>query len=85
MQASKSTIIRVVLLIISLINMALAMLGIVPEEIIGNEKMYEIGSIVVTAVVAIINAWKNNSFTPEAIEADEYMKKLKEGKSNKAA
>ena len=36
MKASTSTVVRVVLLIISLAKMALATLGIVPEEIVGN-------------------------------------------------
>lgn len=79
MKASTSTVVRVVLLIISLANMALATLGIVPEEIVGNETAYQIGSLIVTAVISIINAWKNNSFTEEAIEADKYLEELKSG------
>ena len=80
MKPATATIVRVVLLVVSLINMALAMLGIVPEEIVGDGKAYEIGSIIVTAVVSIINMWKNNSFTPEAIEADKYLNELLEKK-----
>ena len=76
MKPATATIVRVVLLVVSLINMALAMLGIVPEEIVGDGKAYEIGSIIVTAVVSIINMWENNSFTPEAIEADKYLNEL---------
>lgn len=83
MKPTVSTIVRVVLLVIALANMALAVLGIVPEEIVGNDQAYEIGSVIVTAVISIINAWKNNSFTPEAIEADNYMKELKSGSVNK--
>lgn len=81
-QPNISTIIRVILLIISLINMALAMLGIVPEELVGNEEAYQIGSYIVTAVVSVINMWKNNSFSQEAILADQYMKSLKDNKKN---
>ena len=80
MKPTMATIVRVVLLILSLINMALAMLGIVPEEIVGDGKAYEIGTIIVTAVVACINAWQNNSFTEEAIQADQFMNELKAGK-----
>lgn len=76
MKPTTATIVRVVLLVVSLINMALAMLGIVPEEIVGDGKAYQIGSIIVTSVVSIINMWKNNSFTPEAIEADKYLNEL---------
>ena len=80
MKPATATIVRVVLLVVSLINMALAMLGIVPEEIVGDGKAYEIGSIIVTAVVSIINMWENNSFTHEAIEADKYLNELLEKK-----
>ena len=83
MKPTVSTIVRVVLLVIALANMALAVLGIVPEEIVGNDQAYEIGSIIVTAIISVINAWKNNSFTPEAIEADNYMKELKSGSVSK--
>lgn len=76
-----STIVRVILLVIALINMALATLGIVPEELVGNEQVYQIGSYVVTAVISIINMWKNNSFSQEAILADQYMQSLKENKT----
>ena len=83
MKPTVSTIVRVVLLVIALANMALAVLGIVPEEIVGNDQAYEIGSVIVTAIISVINAWKNNSFTPEAIEADNYMKELKSGSVSK--
>lgn len=83
MKPTISTIVRVVLLVIALANMALAVLGIVPEEIVGNDQAYEIGSVIVTAIISVINAWKNNSFTPEAIEADNYMKELKSGTVSK--
>ena len=83
MKPTVSTIVRVVLLVIALANMALAVLGIVPEEIVGNDQAYEIGSVIVTAIISVINAWKNNSFTPEAIEADNYMKELKSGTVSK--
>lgn len=83
MKPTISTIVRVVLLVIALANMALVVLGIVPEEIVGNDQAYEIGSVIVTAIISVINAWKNNSFTPEAIEADNYMKELKSGSVSK--
>lgn len=79
MKPTTATIVRVVLLVIALANMACATLGVVPEEIVGNSQAYEIGSIIVTAVISVINAWKNNSFTTNAIEADKYLKELNEG------
>lgn len=83
MKPSTATVVRCALLIIALINMALATLGIVPEEVVGNTKAYEVGSYIITAVIGLIAAWKNNSFTPEAIQADEYMKSLKAGGAGK--
>ena len=32
-----------------------------------------------TIATALVSWWKNNSFTPEAIEADDYFYKLKSG------
>jgi SPP1 family holin len=77
MKPTTGTIVRVVLLIIALVNMALATLGIVPEEIVGNEQAYKIGSYVITVAMSLITAWKNNSFTGAAILADQYMAALK--------
>ena len=31
----------------------------------------------ITTVAALVAWWKNNSFTPEAIEADDFMARLK--------
>ena len=33
-----------------------------------------------TVTAALVGWWKNNSFTPEAIEADGYLEKLREEK-----
>lgn len=77
MKPATGTIVRTALLLISLINLFLAACGIVPEEVVANEQAYKIGSVVVTAIVSVINAWQNNSFTPEAIEADRYLEELK--------
>lgn len=77
MKPTTSTLVRVGLLIVALINLALQMFGIVPEDVVANSPWYEAGSYILTAVVAIVNMWKNNSFTKEAIEADAYMHELK--------
>ena len=83
MKPSTGTIVRVVLLVIALINMGLAVCGIVPEEIVGDFEAYEIGSYVVTAVMGLISAWKNNSFTQNALMADEYLATLRSGGKGK--
>lgn len=83
MKPTTATLVRCALLIIALVNMALVTLGIVPEEFSGHEQAYEFGSYLITAVIGLIAAWKNNSFTKEAIQADEYMRKLKSGGAGK--
>ena len=32
----------------------------------------------ITVAAALVNWWENNSFTPEAIEADQYLTRLKQ-------
>ena len=83
MKPATGTIVRTTLLLISLVNLFLAACGIVPEELVGNDQAYQIGSVVVTAVISVINAWQNNSFTPEAIEADRYLEELKAAAAKK--
>lgn len=72
----KETIIRVVVLGIVLINQLLVATGVI-NFIIDENEVYEIVSTGATLVMSLIAMWKNNSFTPEAIMADEYLKKLK--------
>ena len=79
MEPSTGTVVRVVLLIVALANLFLTAIGVIPEDIVGGSQAYQVGSILVTAAVSLLNTWKNNSFTEEAILADEYMHKLKNG------
>lgn len=70
----KSTIIRTVVLVLALINQILTATGhaIIP---VGEEEI----STVITVGAALWAWWKNNSFTKEAQEADEYLYRLKKG------
>lgn len=76
MSISKGTIIRTILMIIVVINIILKQFGFevinISETQIEEyvELIFEIGTIIVCW-------WKNNSFTAEAIQADELLKKLK--------
>ena len=79
MKPSTGTVVRVVLLIVALANLFLTAIGVIPGDIVGGSQAYQVGSILVTAAVSLLNTWKNNSFTEEAILADEYMHKLKNG------
>ena len=77
MKIDKSTIIRLILLIVALINVYLEMTGrgILPidEELVSE--LVSFGFLVVTSVVGY---WKNNSYTQNAIKADEFLKRLRE-------
>ncbi len=73
----KETIIRTIVLIIALINSILTMCNINPLPF-SDEQIYQGVSAIVTITATLWAWWKNNSFTKEAIEADEYKKKIKE-------
>lgn len=76
MKPSKGTIVRTALLVLAIINNFLSIFG-KPVLPITDEQLELIVSTMITVVMAIINWWKNNSVTAEAIEADVYMKRLK--------
>ncbi len=74
---SKETILRTAVMLIALINQILTMFGINPLPF-SDEQIYNILSAAATVVTTLWAWWKNNSFTKNAIEADKYLKKLKE-------
>ena len=77
MKANAETIARTVVLFLALVNQFLLMTGKNPIPYADSE-IYGFISYLFTGVAAIIAWWKNNSFTPAAIEADKLMKELKE-------
>ncbi len=70
---SVGTWVRLVLMAVSLVNIALTSAGKIPIEV-DNEKLYVVLSIIFAWVVGIVNYWKNNSFTAAAQAADVYLK-----------
>lgn len=76
---SKDTIIRTIILIIALINQLLTVFNINPLPF-SDEEIYSVVSTIVMAIASIWAWWKNNSITKNAIEADKYLKQLKEEK-----
>ena len=74
--ASAATWARTICLIVALLNSLLASFNKSPLPI-DNEQLQQLVSTLITVVVAIINWWKNNSFTKEAIEADELFARLR--------
>lgn len=77
MKISKETIIRTVLLIAALVNMALNAFGknTLPFT---DDEISEIISVIFMAVTSIAAWWKNNSFTERARIADIYLEGLRE-------
>lgn len=73
----KDTVIRTIVLLVALVNQILVATGhsIIP---VGEDQLVEYISLTFTIVTALIAWWKNNSFTKEAVKADEYMHQLKE-------
>ena len=67
---------RTVCLLLALANQVLSALGkpVLPIESTTVEQLVTAG---ITTVAALIAWWKNNSFTPEAIKADETMERMK--------
>lgn len=76
MKISKGTIIRTALLLLAIVNNVLALFGKAPLPIT-NEQLELIISTIFTVVMAVINWWKNNSFTKPAIQGDVLMHRLR--------
>ena len=74
-----ATIARTAALALALTNQVLSATGhaMLPIESAQLEQLVSTG---LTVAAALISWWKNKSFTPEAIEADDYFWKLKEHK-----
>lgn len=74
-----ATIVRTICLALALVNQLLSNAGhtVLPIE---NELVETVVTSCITLVVAVWNWWKNNSFTKNAIAADNYMAQLKAGK-----
>lgn len=77
MRISAETIARTIVLFIAILNQILAILGKNRLEIAESD-IYQIVTLVFTIGSAVWAWWKNNSFTQNALKADEFMKELKE-------
>lgn len=75
------TIIRLIVMVVSMVNMLMTVNGKNPLPW-SEDEMY-IGLSQLAAVLATVwTWWKNNSFTEEAIEADRYMEELRKKSDN---
>ena len=78
MNVKKETIIRTVILIVALVNQGLTVAGVSLLPI-SDDQITELLSLALTIGASLWSWWKNNSFTKNAIEADEYLNNLKKG------
>ena len=79
MKISKGTIVRTIALLIVIINLILKQFGIDAINVSENEILSFIEALIEITII-IVGFWKNNSYTQKAIQADEFLKKLRESK-----
>lgn len=77
MKIAKGTIVRTVMLVIVIINLILKQLGHDLINVSESEILSVVEMLIEVAVIAV-SFWKNNSYTQNAIKADEFLKHLKE-------
>lgn len=79
MKVSEGTIARTIVLALALINQLLTAFGYNVIDI-SSETINTLVGTIFTIIAALAAFWKNNSFTTEAIKADEVLKELKSTK-----
>ena len=79
LKISASTIARTAALALALTNQVLSAAGkpVLPIE---SENLEQLVTAIITIGASLWAWWKNNSFTSEAIRADEYMQNLRDMK-----
>lgn len=75
-KVSVETIVRTIVLAVTLLNQVLTMLGKNPLPF-AEDELYALLTTAATVAATLWAWWKNNSFTSAAITADEYMEELK--------
>ena len=76
MKISKGTIVRTIMLVIVIINMILKKCGVDLINVTESEILTAVEMIIELAVI-VVSFWKNNSYTQNAIKADEFLRDLK--------
>ena len=74
MKIKKATVVRTILFVAALVNRILTTRGI---SFIVDEQLAEMFADLFIAVAGIIGFWYNNSFTKNAIAADNYLADLR--------
>ena len=76
MKIKTETIIRTIILIVALINQGLTMAGVSLLPIT-DDQIAEVITLLITIGASLWSWWKNNSFTENALKADEILDSLK--------
>ena len=76
MQISKGTIARTISIVLVLVNIVLKQFGIDAINVSESEILSLLEALIEVAII-VVSFWKNNSFTQNAIRADEFLKTLK--------
>lgn len=75
-KVKKETLIRTIITALSMLNMILTMTGKNPLPF-SEDELYIGLSAIAGFISTVWSWWKNNSFTPAAIEADKYLEELR--------
>lgn len=75
---SAATLARTAVLLLALTNQVLSAMGKPVLPIALSTTVEQLVTAGITTVAALINWWKNNSFTAAAVAADSYMARLKQ-------
>ena len=78
MHVKKSTIVRLIFLVVAIINRFLTSKG-VGFNLFMDDYLAGLVADLFIAITSIVAFWYNNSFTKEAIEADSYLEDLRNG------
>lgn len=77
MKISKGTIARTIALVVVIINLILKKFGIDVINVSDSEILAFVEALIEVAVI-VVGFWKNNSYTQNAIKADEFLKTLRD-------
>ena len=77
MKISKGTIVRTAMLFVVVMNIVLRHFNIDVLNVSESEILSLVEAVIEVAVIAV-GFWKNNSYTQKAIEADEFLRNLRE-------
>ena len=76
MKISKGTIVRTIMIVLVIVNVILGHLGYDLINVDENEILEFVEALIEIAII-VVGFWKNNSYSKNAIKADEFLKTLR--------